>query len=286
MTSNDFSTPPQRVVSLVPSLTESCLVLGMGERLVGRTEYCIYPEDKVKTSPVVGGTKNPDLEQIIALNPDLVLINQEENTPEVVAALDKAKISVWVTFPKTVSGALNVLYDLAGIFQVPTAFLSVKSLEQSLELLLATINFEKLSYFCPIWHDTSGDIDWWMTFNGDTYSNDLLALMGGRNILEDRVRRYPLHADLSLMDATDPQERDTRYPRVPANEIIAADPEMILLPSEPFAFDESHQAAAYEIFSETKAAKNNRIHLLDGSLITWHGVRLATAIRELQPLFL
>lgn len=104
----DYSLPidfvPQRVVSLVPSLTESLFELNLGGRVVGVTDYCIYPES-AKALPKVGGTKNPDLEKIKALQPDLVMLNSEENRREDAEALQAAGIPIWVTQPETVRDA-------------------------------------------------------------------------------------------------------------------------------------------------------------------------------------
>src|SRR5512139_3602968 len=105
-----FHGPPKRVVSLVPSMTESLFELGFGETLVGITDYCIYPEERLEGLPRLGGPKNPRLEDIIALQPELVLANWEENTRRTVETLEAAGVRVWVTFPKTVRQALDVLW--------------------------------------------------------------------------------------------------------------------------------------------------------------------------------
>src|SRR5215813_10122637 len=95
------STPPRRVVSLVPSVTESLFDLNLGDRLIAITDYCVYPEAGVARLPRIGGTKNPDVGRIINLSPDLVIANQEENRKEDVLALQEAGIPVWVMFPRT-----------------------------------------------------------------------------------------------------------------------------------------------------------------------------------------
>jgi ABC-type Fe3+-hydroxamate transport system substrate-binding protein len=120
-----------------------------------------------------------------------------------------------------------------------------------------------------------------MTFNQDTYMNDLLRLMGGENVFAHRQRRYPLEADLGTAQPEEAAGRDTRYPRLRRDEIIQADPQVILLPSEPFAFGTQEQAHLQEIFAPTEAARQGRLYLLDGSLLTWHGTRLARALNEL-----
>ncbi|MBN2547838.1 MAG: ABC transporter substrate-binding protein [Anaerolineales bacterium] len=282
-----FTRPPQRVVSLVPSLTESLFDLGCGQAVVGITDYCVHPAESLVNLPRLGGPKNPRLDDIVALEPDLVLANQEENSLQDVEALEAKGVPVWVTFPKKVSQAMEVLWKLAELFRSPAAAVRLEMLERSLEWTASAVR-ERSSerYFCPIWYDTApGEKNWWMTFNGDTYCHDLLATMGGVNIFAGRARHYPLEADLGRGIPEDPGSRDTRYPRITLEEIEAAQPEIILLPDEPFSFDQAHLEQLSSLLPDTPAVRNARVHLVQGSLITWHGTRLARALRELPALF-
>lgn len=282
-----FHHPPQRVVSLVPSLTESLFDLGLGEAVVGITDYCIHPAKMLNTLPRLGGTKNPRLGEILALKPDLVLANWEENTRSTVEELEAAGVFVWVSHPKTVRQAMDVLWTLAGLFKSQTAAVRLEALETAMDWARSAAKESKPQrYFCPIWYDqTQSNLPWWMTFNQHTYCHDLLELCGGENIFAERERRYPLSADLGMEAPKDAGDRDTRYPRVRLDEIIDAGPEIILLPSEPYVFDEVHRQRLNELLSGTPAAKLGHIYLVDGSLITWHGTRLARALRELPTLF-
>jgi iron complex transport system substrate-binding protein len=288
---------PRRVVSLVPSVTESLFDLGLGSALVGITDYCTQPAAKLTHLPRLGGPKNPRVADIISLQPDLVLANKEENTRQVVEALQAAGITVWVSFPRTVQDAIEVLYKLAEFFRSQSAHIIVKTLEQSVEWAqMAAAAEPHTPYFCPIWQDTteSGQ-HWWMTFNHETYTHDLLAMFGGENVFATRKRRYPLSADLTPIGGKpilaedgetdhDPA-RDTRYPRVGLEEVRVAAPDVILLPSEPFAFSEEHRQQMIEWLSDTPAVQNDRVYLVDGSLLTWHGTRIARALQELPFLF-
>ena len=126
-----------------------------------------------------------------------------------------------------------------------------------------------------------------MTFNGDTYASDLLRICGGVNVFANRERLYPLKADLGQAEAILGDDsrlvgRDVRYPRVTMEEVVAAQPDVILLPSEPFQFTTEH----IQLFSEldVPAARNKRIILVDGSLLTWHGTRIAYALNTLPDL--
>lgn len=282
-----FHQPPRRVVSLVPSLTESFFDLGFGNSIVGITDYCIYPSGPLKNLPRLGGPKNPRVEDILALKPELVLANQEENRPQTVKALEAAGVDVLVTFPKTVRGALDVLWTLTGLYQSQTAAARLESLEFALEWVQSAATEDRAQrYFCPIWKDTpASGSPWWMTFNRHTYMHDLLKLIGGKNIFSERVRRYPLAADLGESTPVDPGDRDTRYPRVRLEEILQEDPEIIILPSEPFSFDDHHKQEIVELMGDTAAVRNGQVFLVDGSLLTWHGTRLGKALQELPALF-
>jgi ABC-type Fe3+-hydroxamate transport system substrate-binding protein len=276
--------PPKRVVSLVPSVTESLFDLNLGSRLVGVTDYCIYPAAGVAKLPKIGGTKNPDVERIIALHPDLVIANQEENRKEDVETLQAEGIPVWVTFPKTVREAMNLLWNLMYVFDETSMVPRVRVIEQTLDWLegiARTREDHPCKVFVPIWLEPL------MTFNAETYAHDLLRVCGGWNVFAERERYYPLKADLGQVAPYPPddprvQERDTRYPRITIEEVVAAQPDVILLPSEPFKFTEDHLS----IFAglDVPAARNRQIHLIDGSLLTWHGTRAAYAMNELPAL--
>jgi iron complex transport system substrate-binding protein len=288
------SRPPRRVISLVPSLTESLFDLGFGETVVGVTDYCIHPEQKLAGLPRLGGPKNPDLERITALQPDLVFANQEENTPQAVQALQAAGLQVWLSFPRSVPQAVEVLWTLLKIFApegaaAAQAQIRLQSLERAAEICAAAAGQARpRRFFCPIWQAELADgRPWWMTFNQDTYASAVLEWVGGENVFAARRRRYPLEADLGLS----PEEvhlaegRDVRYPRVTLEEIQAADPELILLPSEPYAFGPAHLEELRRLLPQVQAVRSERLHLVDGSLITWHGTRLGLALQKLPGLF-
>ena len=106
---------PRRIVSLVPSLTEGLFALGLGERVVGVTEWCVHPAEGVAPVAKIGGTKNPDIRSILALRPDLVIANREENRRRDVERLEAAGIRVWVTHPRTVRDGAELLGALADL---------------------------------------------------------------------------------------------------------------------------------------------------------------------------
>jgi ABC-type Fe3+-hydroxamate transport system substrate-binding protein len=274
-----ISEPPRRVVSLVPSVTESLFDLSLGSRLVGITDFCIYPEAGVANLPRIGGTKNLDIGRIIELSPDLVIANHEENRREDVDALQQADIPVWVTFPKTVSDALNLLWNIMHVCDAPVLVPRVRLIEQTLDWVfgISRANEDHAArVFVPIWYDPL------MTVNANTYVHDLLRVCGGLNVFAEPERLYPLKADLGEAEADPSGDRDTRYPRVTLDEVEAAQPDVILLPSEPFLFTEAHLPVFSQL--EVPAARTGRIHLVDGTLLTWHGTRLAYALDQIPVL--
>lgn len=278
--------PIRRIVSLVPSMTETLFDLNLGDRVVGVTDYCIHPADRVASLPKIGGTKNPNIQQIIALQPDLVLANQEENRREDVEALERAGIPSWVTFPKTVADTFNLLWEMMDVFHETSMVARVRLIEYQYDWVSGISQQREaqgktLKIFCPIWLDPL------MTFNADTYPHDILRVCGGENIFAERERQFPLRADLGQAEplpADDPRVigRDTRYPRVSWEEVTALQPDVILLPNEPFNFTQEHIPLFQAL--DVPASRNQAIYLIDGSLITWHGTRIAYALAELPPL--
>lgn len=275
---------PQRVVSLVPSLTESLFDLDLGQHLVGVTAYCVRPVMGVQLLPRVGGTKNPDLDAIVRLEPDLVLMNDEENRREDAEKLQAAGIPVWVTGPRTIVDVLNLLWTIMDVFDHAVMVPRVREIERAYDYTLAAARAAPpVPTFAPIWRDP------WMTFNAGTYAHDVLRVCGAANVFADRERQFPLAADLgeaAPLPGDDPRAagRDRRYPRITLEEVAAAQPELVLLPDEPYAFAVQDAEAIRAL--DIPAARSGRIHLVDGSLLTWHGTRVAYALRDLPALVL
>lgn len=279
-----FTHAPRRVVSLVPSMTESLFDLGHGDHLVGVTEYCRPPASAALRLARVGGTKDPDTARVASLQPDLVLANQEENGRPAVEAMEAAGLKVWVTFPRSVAESLQVLWALVELFRMePESVMKVRTLETSWDWTLrAAAGRAPTRVFCPIWQEESpGAGIWWMTFNRHTYAHDVLACCGGENVFADRERRYPLEADLGRAEPEELVGRDTRYPRVLPVEASSRSPEVILLPSEPYAFNKAGADQLRALLGDTPAVRNNRVIPIDGTLLTWHGTRLARALAEI-----
>ena len=292
---------PTRIVSLVPSLSEALVALGLGDRLVGVTEYCVHPPGAFAHLPKLGGTKDADVDGIVAVEPDLVIANQEENTARVVRKLAEAEIDVWVTYPRTVREGADLLAEMATLGasaeatrkHVEPALAAVAAAEARRDARLAVDRGRSAEaglspdesdpgarpkVFCPIWRDP------WMTINRDTYIHDMIELCGGENLFGGPAgppgseKGAPSDESEAVSDGS-----DRRYPIVELDFVLAAQPDVILLPDEPYAFDEWDKRRLSR--TDTPAARAGRIHLIDGTLVSWYGPRIAEAIRVLGAIF-
>lgn len=248
---------PERIVSLVPSLTESLFALNLGNRVIGVTKYCVHPATHVATLTRIGGTKNPDVQQIVDLKPDVVLANREENRREDVEALHSAGVPVWVTYPRTVADVFNILWTIMEMFGETSMVPRVRLIEQTYDLVAGVSRAieHPPRVFVPIWKQPM------MTMNADTYMHDLLRVCGGENVFSGHEQRYPT---------------------VTMEEVEEKQPDVILLPGEPYAFTEADSQMFNAL--DVPAVANQRIRLVDGSLLTWHGIRLAYALDTLPGL--
>ena len=278
-----FPRPPRRIVSLVPSDTLSLFALGAGERVVGRTRYCVAPEGLVEQIPLVGGTKDVDVAAVAALQPDLILANQEENARPAINQLLQLGLPVWVAFPRTVAEGIGTLARLARILGLEgdarVRELIRRGYTALREAEAARAQREPVAAFVPIWMDPL------MTISGETFVNDALFQAGARNVFEGRKRRYPLAADLGRgeeLPADQTGERDTRYPRITLTEVEQRAPRIILLPDEPHPFSESDA----EVFraQQTPAARDGRVRLCGGRDLTWYGAQSVEGLPRLRAL--
>ncbi|HEX6097741.1 MAG TPA: helical backbone metal receptor [Thermoanaerobaculia bacterium] len=207
-----FREPPRRVVSLVPSLTETLFDLGAGDSVLAITDFCIFPPGL--DLPRVGGTKNPRVEEIRALVPDLVHMNLEENLRRHGEAIETFA-PVFVSEPKSVEDVITLIAQLGEIHGRPE---QAAALNDSLRAQLARMPRDPFTFVCPIWKDP------WMWCGGDTYVSRLVEAAGGRNLLGDR----------------------TRYPHVDLAAVLAMGPDVVFLPDEPYVFTEADAQAIGE----------------------------------------
>jgi ABC-type Fe3+-hydroxamate transport system substrate-binding protein len=237
---------PRRIVSLVPSTTESLEALGCGGRVVGRTRYCVHPRPWVDGVAVIGGTKDPDVAAIAALGPDLIVANEEENRPSLWPDLS-AIAPLYVAYPRTLDGAVA---DLRRLGRLVGAGAEADRRAAAIASLRPGVALPRFRFVALVWRRP------WMAAGGDTFISAVLDEVGGVNALAGHVERYP---------------------KVAIADLRAAAPDVILLPTEPYPFAPEHAAE----LGETLAP---RCAVVDGELLSWHGVRLQRALPYLQAL--
>jgi ABC-type Fe3+-hydroxamate transport system substrate-binding protein len=256
--------PPRRVVSLVPSDTHSVIALGALDRLVGRTTYCESPEAQAVAA--VGGTKDVDVDAVLGLAPDLVIANQEENTRGALEALAH-RVPVLVSLPRRVDQGVAHLARLARLLGVADRDPARSLIRRGYALRGAAATGPRA--FVPIWMDPL------MTFNADTYGSDVLAQVGIGNAFGDRLRLYPLAADLGKTAPRDAAGRDVRYPRVTLDEVAARKPDLVILPDEPHAFTAADEAVL------RAALPGVRLVRICGKDLFWYGAWTIDALDRL-----
>ena len=234
--------------------------------MVGRTDACVYPAAGVAALPSVGGPEAPSVAALQALQPDLVIANAEEHRPADIEALQAAGVPVWVTSPTTARDALNLLWAIVRLFDAPQAGHSLAALERSYEITRQVADdAPRVRVFCPLGREpdtAAGPAVWWLVGNRATYLHDVLHLCGGANVFADRA---------------------SRYPRVTSAEVVAAAPEVILLPGAPFSFTEA-DLAAFDAWPHLPAVQAGRVYWVDGPTLTWPGTHLARALAELPAI--
>ena len=237
-----------RVVSLVPSLTDTVATLGAAERLVGVTRYCVRgapPE-----IPRLGGTKNPNVAAVVGLRPDVVLANTEENRPADLDALRAAGLTVHESFPRTVAQARDLVAEVATLLGIPkTAAPIVADIDAALAEAETAAPEVRVMALTLVWRKP------WTGLGPDTYADDLLWRCGFANVLSG-------FAD--------------RYPRLDASFVLG--PDVVFLPSEPYAFGEADLGSVRGLVGDVPT------RFVDGELLTWHGPRTTQALRAFSRL--
>jgi ABC-type Fe3+-hydroxamate transport system substrate-binding protein len=238
-----------RLVSLCPSLTELVFDLGRGSDLVGRTKFCVHPVGRVEQVEAVGGTKNPKIARIVELAPDLVLLNEEENRREDAEALAAAGVRCHVSFPHNVDETAQMVRHIgAAIERLNEAEHIASDIERrATRVRESARGAPPVRYAYLIWRNP------WMVAGGDTFVTAMLALPGGVNVFAEHPDRYPTVTPEALADA---------------------EPDVVLLSSEPFPFKKKH---AEELATVT-GLPQDRIELVDGEYLTWHGSRTPDGI--------
>lgn len=245
-TSHIFETSPKRIISFVPSQTELLYDLGLEERIIGITKFCVHPYHFKSTKKIVGGTKRAHYEKIKLLQPDLIICNKEENTKEMVENL-RLIAPVWVTNIITVEDNLEMIAQFGKLFNCRTE--SQKWIDKinfayrDFIQFMKDIPVQKAAYF--IWKNP------YMAVGSDNFINTMLQLNHFVNIYETKGR----------------------YPEIELKKIrIEGDPDVVFLSSEPYRFKEED---AFEIGRFTHHAKTV---FVDGEMFSWYGSRILKAL--------
>jgi iron complex transport system substrate-binding protein len=216
-----------KIVSLVPSVTETLFALGLDDQIVAITTFCRFPEDKVIHKTKIGGTKNPDRQKILELKPDVIILNEEENRKEDAIFFRDHGIPLRITFPSNVPEASEIVKELGKDFH---ATAKAESICNQIKEALENIRVPRSE------------------------------VVGLKNVFAD------------LKD---------RYPQLEHQQIIEAEPEAVLFPDEPYMFRQKDVLEFQNQFPELKAVQQNKLIMIDGTYLTWHGVRTLKALHEL-----
>ena len=251
-----FENSPIRIVSLVPSQTELLYDLGLEDKIVGITKFCVHPYHFKSTKAIVGGTKQVKFDKIAELKPDIIIANKEENTLEIVEAL-KLICPVWVTDIVTIEDNFKMIFDFGQLFNCRTeAQKWIDKIRFAYDDFLAFVKDmpeQKVAYF--IWKNP------YMAAGEDNFINEMLKLNRFKNIYDGNPRT------------------PGRYPEVIIQKLrIQGDPDIVFLSSEPYPFKDED---AFEIGRFTHHAK---VVFVDGEMFSWYGSRLLKAFAYFKKL--
>jgi ABC-type Fe3+-hydroxamate transport system substrate-binding protein len=242
------SFPPKRIISLVPSQTELLYHLGLEEEVVGITKFCVHPKEWHEKKTKIGGTKKLLINKIIALHPDLIIANKEENNKADIEELSKF-CPVWVSDIKTLNESFTMIQKVGEIIHKQSAALSlIKEIKAGFKTLQKANKPLRIGYF--IWRKP------WMTVGKDTFIHDLITQLGWINVYSST----------------------SRYPETTLEELKMLAPEVLLLSSEPYPFKEKHIAEIQLVLPEVK------IILVDGEMFSWYGSRLKHSFQYFKGL--
>lgn len=242
-----------RIVSLVPSITELLFDLNLGNRVVGRTHYCVHPKDKLEKVPSVGGPKKIKMDRLRELAPTHVILNVDENTKELADALRDFVPNLVVTHPLMPRDNLDLFRMLGGIFERhERAEALCQDFEKALRSVMTfapRLKDRRVLYL--IWKDP------WLTVSPNTYIARMLDLVRWRNVAVDTKVRYPsVQITPKLLEAVD----------------------VILFSTEPYRFTEED----VEAFRAKFRTGRKTLRMIDGEMISWYGSRAIEGLTYLR----
>lgn len=238
---------PKRIISLVPSQTELLYYLGLKDRIVGVTKFCVHPQEARQNKVVIGGTKKVHINKVKDLEPDLILGNKEENTLDIVLELEQF-CSVWMSDINTFNDAVKMFFHIGTLLKVSKkANLLVNTIEQQFRSLNRATK-QKALYF--IWANP------YMVAASNTFINSILEKSGYQNAVG----------------------RLERYPQLTEKEITNLEVDVVMLSSEPYPFKEKHKDELKRLLPDAEIA------LVDGEYFSWYGSRLLGTPKYLNSL--
>ncbi len=236
-----------RIICLVPSITELLIDLGLEDKVVGITKFCIHPNHLRLTKTIIGGTKSVNLNKIKQLKPDLIIANKEENTQKDIEEVSK-HYPTWISDVYNVTDAIDMIQSISKITNTQKkGLLIIKNIKHSIAQL--SINKDKNVIYL-IWYNPI------MAAGSNNYINSILKLEGYTNLLNTN--------------------KFSRYPEITMDKIKTLNPDILLLSSEPFPFKEKH----LELFK--KELPKTDIKLVNGEWYSWYGSRMIKAIQSLS----
>lgn len=239
----------ERIISLVPSTTETLYHLGVQDKLVGVTRYCVHPPEARANKVVVGGTKQLIWKKFDTLKADLVIGNKEENTKEIYESISKKNVPYYVAFPQSIDEAIQDISNLGRLFN-----------SSSTDSIISSITNSRLAYSCPHKHFTFAYLIWrnpWMTINSQTFIAQMLKEIGGINVYQDHK---------------------TRYPTITLEDLKEKSPDVVFLSSEPYPFGPEHYCDL-----EASGIPASIVEI-NGEYSSWHGVRMRDAFPYLKDI--
>jgi ABC-type Fe3+-hydroxamate transport system substrate-binding protein len=228
--------PPNKIVCLVPSITEFLVAVGLQENIVGITKFCVHPPHLKKLTECIGGTKNVNIEKIKLLKPDLIIANKEENTKEDILNLASC-FPVWMTDVTNFHSAIAMMKGLSQVLDcVSKCKELIDEISREFASLITIGNQKKISVLYLIWKKP------YMSIGSDTYIHSMLQIAGFDSVTK-HLTRYPIIKEIQI-------------------------PDFIFLSSEPYPFTEK------DIDEVQKNYPKSKILLVDGEMFSWYGKRM------------
>lgn len=250
--------PAKRIVCLAPNLTEILYSLGMGDRVVGVTQFSYYPPEAAQ-KPKVGSYANLNVEKIISLNPDLAIGTADGNMPGVIKLLEQAGIAVYVVNPRKVRGVIRTIASLGELCGVAKR---ANELSSRLDRRVSYIQEKTMSLRRPLVF-LQINVRPIMTVNRHTFHHDVIRLAGGENMTGDE---------------------SVTYPRISLEEVLRRRPEVIIISSMGRGKEYEEVRKQWFKWTSIPAVKAGRLHLVDSDLLDRPSPRIVRGLETVARL--